>query len=126
MMNRNPYAKYKESSTTTSSKEELTLMLYEGALKFSNQAVAAIESNDAKRAHELIIKVQDIIQEFRVTLNKKYEIAFEFDRLYEYIIRRLVEANIKKDAEIMKEVRDLIRDFRDTWKEAMIIAKKVR
>lgn len=125
MMN-NPYAKYKESSTSTASKEDLTLMLYDGALKFCNQAIVAIDNKDFMKANTLIIKVQDIIEEFQITLNRKYEISNEFAVLYEYMFRRLIEANIKKDVAILEEMRDLLREFRDMWKEAMLLAKKSR
>lgn len=123
MTKQNPYSKLKENNVYTASKEELTLMLYEGALKFSNQAIVAIENKEVSKANDLIKRVQDIISELRFTLNKKYEISKELDNMYEYISRRLIDANLKKDKVVLEEVRDLIRDFRDTWKEAMKLAR---
>lgn len=120
----NPYDKYKQNSVTTATKEELTLMLYEGALKFCNRAITAIESNDTMGAHNAITRVQDIIREFQITLNRKYEVSKNFDVMYEYIHRRLIEANIRKDKDILLEMRDLLRQFRDLWKEAMVAAKE--
>ncbi len=119
----NPYAKFTNNAVFTASKEELTLMLYEGALKFTNQAIAAIEAKDLTKANELIIRVEDIIREFQITLNPKYEVSKNFAALYEYIYRRLIDANISKDIAILEEVRGLLRDFRDMWKEAMRLAK---
>jgi len=119
----NPYEKMIDNVVMTASKEELTLMLYEGALKFCNQATQAIEKKDFMRANLLLIRVQDIIREFQITLKRDNEISVYFDSMYDYMYRRLVEANYSKDNEIVAEVRDLIREFRDTWKEAMRLSK---
>ncbi len=119
----NPYGRMLEDSIMTASKDELTLMLYDGALKFCNQAIMAIEKKDMSKAHSLIIRIEDIIREFQVTLNHDYEISKQLDPLYDYMYRRLVDANVEKNIEILNEVRDLIRDFRDMWKEAMKLAK---
>lgn len=111
---------YKNNAIQTASPAELTLMLYEGAIKFCNIAIMAIENNDIKKAHENIIKVENIITEFRSTLDHKYPVWEDFDRVYDYIYRRLVEANIKKDKEILEEALGYIREMRDTWKEVMV------
>ena len=116
---RNPYAAYANSKITTASPAELTLMLYEGAIKFCNIAVVAIENKDIEKAHNNIMKAEKILQEFRNTLDKKYPVANDFDTVYVYLIRRLHEANIKKDTEILEEVLKHLRTMRDTWKEVM-------
>lgn len=118
------YSKYQNNSVMTASPAELTLMLYNGAIKFCNQAIKAIEENDKEKAHNLIMRVQDIIEEFQVTLDKKYEVAKSFEIMYDYILSRLVEANIAKDKEILIEVNGFIKELRDTWKEAMVISKQ--
>lgn len=115
----NPYAAYQNSKIMTASPAELILMLYDGAIKFSNIAVAAIEKNDIEKAHNNIIKTERIINEFRSSLDPKYPVSKDFDAVYVYLIRRLHEANIKKDAEIMEEVLKHLRTMRDTWKEVM-------
>ncbi len=71
----NPYGRMLEDSIMTASKDELTLMLYEGALKFCNQAIMAIEKKDMAKAHSLIIRIEDIIREFQITLSHDYEIS---------------------------------------------------
>ena len=119
----NPYDAYKSNAVFTASKEELTLMLYDGALKFCNQAHVALEKKDFEKCNEMSQKAQNIIMEFQATLNHKYEISAQLYTVYDYLLRRLVEANIKKDSEILIEVRDHIRTLRDTWKEAMKIAR---
>jgi len=120
----NPYAKYKTNSINTATPEELTLMLYNGALKFANQAMAALEAKDYLKFNQLIQRVQDIIREFQITLKPQYEISEQLDALYDYIYRCLFRANIRKDKELLTEATDLIRNMRDTWKEAMKLAKQ--
>jgi flagellar protein FliS len=123
-MTKNPYEQYKNNAIATATPAELTLMLYEGAIKFGNIAIKAIEEGDIQKAHTNIMKVQRIITEFRNTLDFKYPVAKDFDRVYEYLERRLVEANVSKDKEIMEEVVMHIRSMRDNWKEVMKRAKQ--
>ena len=124
MIAANPYGKVHENAILTASREELVLMLYEGALKFCNQAIAAVEKKEVEKANELIIRVQDIVREFQLKLDHQYEISGNFNSLYDYMYRRLVDANFSKDVEILCEVRDLLREFRDMWKEAMKAARQ--
>lgn len=120
----NPYAQYNNSKVLTASPAELTLMLYEGAIKFCNIAITAIEQKDMMKAHTNIVKVENIITEFRSTLNFKYPVAKDFENVYAYVFDRLVEANIHKDVEILNEVLEHLRVMRDTWKEVMRLTKK--
>lgn len=117
----NAYSQYNNSKILTASPAELTLMLYEGAIKFANIAITAIEHKDIQKAHTNIVKTQKIVDHFRATLDMKYPVAQDFDRVYEYLQRRLVEANVKKDKAIMDEVCGHLRSMRDTWKEVMRI-----
>ena len=94
-------------------------MLYEGAIKFCNVALTAVEQKDIPKAHNNIVKTQKIIEHFRMTLDMKYPVAKDFDRVYIYLEQRLVDANVKKDAEILKEILEHLRSMRDTWKEVM-------
>ena len=120
----NAYAQYKNSKILTASPAELTLMLYEGAIKFCNIAITAIEQKDIEKAHINIVKTQRIIEHFRLTLDMKYPVAQDFDRVYEYLARRLVQANVKKDKEILEEVLTHLHSMRDTWKEVMRINRE--
>ncbi len=113
------YAAYANNKIMTASPAELTLMLYEGAIKFSNLAIAGIEEKDIQKAHTNIMKVERIIEEFQATLNHKYPVSKDFDEVYSYLMIRLKEANIKKDKEIMEEVLKHLRTMRDTWKQVM-------
>ena len=116
MIQKNPYAAYNNSKIMTASPAELTLMLYDGAIKFTNIAITAIEKGDVEKAHNNIMKTERIIIEFQSTLDHKYEVANDFDAVYTYLIRRLRDANLKKDGEILEEVLKHLRTMRDTWK----------
>lgn len=115
----NPYAKYANNKIVTASPAELTLMLYEGAIKFCNIAILGIEEGSIQKAHDNITKAERIIQELKITLNHKYPVAKDFENIYNYLIRRLHQANMKKDKEILEEVNTHLRSVRDTWKEVM-------
>lgn len=115
---------YKESSIFTASPEELTLMLYNGLIKFIMQAQMAIDEKDVQKSHDCIVKAENIVSEFQVTLDKNYEISNNLMLIYDYMNRRLVDASIKKDREILSEVLDLAKDLRDTWTQAMKLAKQ--
>lgn len=116
---RNPFAEYTNNKIMTASPAEITLMLYEGAIKFCNIAIIAIENGEIEKAHVNIKKTQRIIEEFRNTLDHQYKVAEDFDRIYVYLLQRLFEANVKKDKEILEEVNMHLRSVRDTWKEVM-------
>ena len=118
------YAAYNNSKLMTASPGELTLMLYEGAIKFCNIAIVAIEHKDVEKAHTNIVKIENIVEEFRATLDHKYPVAEDFEKVYKYIYERLVEANMKKDKDILEEVLGHLRTMRDTWKEVMVRAKQ--
>ena len=120
----NAYAQYNNSKILTASPAELTLMLYEGAIKFCNIAITAIDQKDVEKAHLNIQKTQKIIEHFRLTLDMQYPVAKDFDRVYEYLGRRLIQANMKKDKEILEEVLEHLHSMRDTWKEVMRINRE--
>lgn len=115
------YDKYKENAILTSRPEELTLMLYNGMVKFIMQGINAIEKKDIEKANSSIIRAQDIITELQNTLDKNYNVSKSLNILYDYMYRRLLEANIGKDTDILNEVLFFARDLRDTWTEAIKI-----
>lgn len=113
------YAQYNNSKVLTASPAELTLMLYDEAIKFCNIAILAVEQKDIEKAHINITKTERIIDYFRQTLDMSYPVAEDFDRVYTYLSQRLIEANMKKDKEILEEVNQHLHSMRDTWKEVM-------
>lgn len=115
----NPYANYANTKIQTATPAQLTLMLYDGAIKFCNLAINAVEEGQIEMANTNIKKVEAIIAELRATLNFKYPVAKDFDNVYEYLGRRLLEANLHKDKEILEEVLSHLRVMRETWTEVM-------
>lgn len=118
-MNSNIANDYQRNAIMTASPAELTLMLYEGAIKFCNIALIGLEKKDMEKVNTNLKKAQAIITELRITLDHKYPVWEDFDRVYDYIYRRLVEGNISKDPEIVEDALKYIREMRDTWKEVM-------
>lgn len=120
----NGYSNYANNKIMTASPAQLTLMLYDGAIKFCNIAIAGIEAKDIEKAHNNIRRVERIIAEFRSTLDHKYPVAKDFDKVYEYLDYRLRQANLHKDKEMMEEVLKHLRSMRNTWEEVMKLAKQ--
>lgn len=120
----NPYQQYQQQSVMTATPGELTLMLYNGCIKFIKQARMAVENKEIEKASYAILRAQDIIQELMITLNKDYEISNNLYILYDYIYQRLVDANISKDIASLNEALELIKDLRDTWIEVISIDRK--
>ena len=110
---------YKRQQIMTASPAELTLMLYNGAIRFVNESILALEGGDMPKTHNANIKAQNIVREFMVTLDMQYEISQSWASLYEYIHYRLVQGNLKKDREMLVEARGLLTELRDTWHQAM-------
>jgi flagellar biosynthetic protein FliS len=110
---------YKSQQILTASREELTLMLYNGAIRFIAESVAATEKADFARANDRNQRAQDIVSEFMATLDMKYEISKNLWALYDYINYRLVQANLHKDVGQLEEAKGLLAELRDTWAEAM-------
>ena len=114
---------YKRQQIMTATPEALTLMLYNGCLKFIDEGVKALEEKQYEQANNSLIKAENIISEFRVTLNMEYEIAQQLMPLYNYAYDRLVEGNLKSDVSLIREGYDIIHELRDAWVQAM---KKAR
>ncbi len=113
------YAQYKNNKVNAASGPEITLMLYDGTIKFLNIASFAIENKDIQKAHTNIMKTEKIIDYLRNTLDMKYPVAQDFENMYSYIARRLVEANMTKDKEIVDEVNEHMHAIRDNWVAVM-------
>lgn len=120
----NPYQSYQQNSVMTASPQELTLMLYNGCLKFIRLAKKAMAEKKFEEKNTNIIKAQKIVQELHITLNPDVEISKSMGQLYEYINQRLIEANMKNNLEILEEVEGYVVEFRDTWKQAMELVKR--
>lgn len=114
---------YGMNRVETATPAELTLMLYEGAVKFCNVATVGLEKKDYEKVNTNIQKCRNIIVELTSTLNMKYPVAEDFKRMYDYIFALLTEANMKKDMELLERALEELRGMRDVWKEVMKNAK---
>ena len=115
---------YKRQQVLTATPEALTLMLYNGALRFMTEGRDAIEKKNFEEANTSLQKAQRIITEFRVTMKMEYEISHQLLPLYNYVYDRLVEANLKSDVTKIDEAKSIITDLRDAWAQAMVKARK--
>ncbi|NLM06631.1 MAG: flagellar export chaperone FliS [Tissierellia bacterium] len=115
---------YKQNSIMTASPEELTLMLYEGCIKFMNIAKEKMRVKDVQGAHNAIIRADDIITELNATLDMKYEISTEFRDIYIFVEGKLLDANLRKDISAIEDAIKVMQNLRDLWKEMMKVAKE--
>ncbi|KMY51829.1 MULTISPECIES: flagellar export chaperone FliS [Peribacillus] len=120
----NPYQSYQQNSVNTASPGELTLMLYNGCLKFMMLGKKAIEEGNIEEKNKNLLKAQNIIHELMVTLNMDVAVSKDMMTLYDFMNRRLVEGNMKNDLVAIEEVEGLVKEFRDTWKEAIQMNRK--
>ncbi len=114
---------YLERKVMTSTPQELTMMLYEGAVKFIKQAIIYNDQKNIEKTSNAILKAHAIYTELNSTLDMDYDISKELESLYSYMLIGLTEANVKKDSEKLKELQSLAENFCDMWKEAMKKAK---
>ncbi len=119
----NAAEEYRRQQILNAPPEQLTLLLYNGCLKFMDEGIEAIEGKKYEDANTSLQKAQRIISEFRLTLNMEYEISHQLLPLYNYVFDRLVEGNIKSDTSKVTEAKEIITELRDAWVEAM---KKAR
>jgi flagellar protein FliS len=115
----NPYQQYRATKVETAGSVDLVVMLYQGAVRFIRLGIDAIERNDGKAAHENLVRAQDIVVELLGSLNHEAggQIAGQLASVYDYCFRRLVTANVKKDAIPAREVVVIMRDLGTAWQE---------
>lgn len=120
------YQAYQNNAVNTASGGELTLMLYNGCIKFIKQAMKDVEANNYEGKNTNIQKAQNIIRELLITLDPKVEISKQFQPLYEFMLEQLTQANIENDKEKLEQVLELVTEFRNTWKQALIKHRKLQ
>jgi flagellar protein FliS len=118
MLYTNQYMKYKAQSINTATPGEQIVMLFERACLSLAQADRCIEMKDVPGAHNAIIKAQSIYQFLSDSLDMRVEISASLYTLYQYAIDELVTANLKKDAEIVRRILKMTREFEEVWREA--------
>ena len=114
---------YRQQQVMTATPEALTLMLYNGAIKFINESIEASKKKEYEKANTSCIKAQNIISEFRLTLKMEYEISKNLLALYNYAYDRLVEGNMNEDITKLEEAKDILSELRDAWAQAMKVVK---
>lgn len=115
----NPYQTYQKQAITTSKPEDLTLMLYQGLVKFIRLSKLAIQNNNFEESHKNNLRAQDILTELMVTLKTGYTISEQLQTMYDYMKSGLVEANISKNIEILEEVEGFALELTETWSNAI-------
>jgi flagellar protein FliS len=118
-MTYNALNQYKQNAVLTATPEELTLMLYDGGIKFMNIGKYSIENKDLEKAHSSLVRAQDIIIELSASLNMDYPISNDLRSLYDFVLDKLIAANINKDTKPVDEALEVMTDMRDTWKDVM-------
>lgn len=116
-----PFEQYRRVQAETSSGADLVLLLYQGAIRFMNRALAALDANNVEGAHNALVRAQDILRELQVTLNHQAggELAAGLASIYDYCVQRLIEANIRKAPEPVSEVKRIVQELAAAWEEAM-------
>jgi flagellar protein FliS len=122
----NPYQTYQKQAVTTSKPEELTLMLYQGLIKFIRLAKIALQNNNLEECHGYNLRAQDILSELMVTLKQGFTISDSLLSLYDYMKNRLIEANIGKKVELLGEVEEFAIELSETWSSAMKLNNKTK
>lgn len=123
----NQYVKqYQKSSIETASREQILIMLYDGAIQFLNKARVAMQNKDFEGINNNLIGAQNIIQEFINSMDREVapQLAENLISLYEYFIRRLVQANMKRQIEPIDEVLKYLKSLKATWEQAIVLAQK--
>ncbi|MBR1598324.1 MAG: flagellar export chaperone FliS [Lachnospiraceae bacterium] len=123
MAQKNPYAAYATNKIASATPAELTLMLYEGAIKFCNLAKIDMEKKEYGDSLGHVQRARNIIVELQSTLNFKYPVAKDFDNIYRYISDLMIKVNREHDMEALEEILTQLRDLRDIWKQVMKNAK---
>lgn len=126
MLNSQMANAYKTQQIMTAPPEQLTLLLYNGALRFLNESILAMEQGDISKAHNANMRVQDIVREFVLTLDMSYEISKNYAQLYEYTEYCLIQGNIKKDVAKLQQAKKVLEELREAWVGAMKQTRTVR
>ncbi len=117
----NPYKNYQKTQVTTASKEKILLMLYEGAIRFTKHAIVAMEEKKVAEKGKYISKATAILSELMATLDFKVggPLALELENLYIFMIDKLIEGNIRNDAECLRSVESILRTLYTAWQDVV-------
>jgi flagellar protein FliS len=121
----NAHQSYRQTQTQTAAPGELVVMLYRGATRFLASAIEALDARDMQTANNHLLRAQAIISELLETLDLKRggDIAQNLSNIYQYMNARLVDANLRKDAEPAREIEGLLRELLPSWEQVARQAK---
>lgn len=114
-------SRYRAMSVESASPGELVLMLYNESMRVMRDASAALDRRDVGTSSKNLIKAQDIVLELRTSLNPAAgkDMAANLNSMYEYIGGCLIEANVKKSQEPLRDAMKVMGNLRDGWQEAL-------
>ena len=118
------YNVYQQQSAMTASPGELTLMLYDGCVKFLKQSRMYMEDHEVEKASNTSLKAQNIITELMVTLDPQYEMSKNLYKLYDFMLHNVVQSNVKKDPSMLDTPIQMMSELRDTWQQAVRINRQ--
>lgn len=124
MSSHKPYQAYQNNAVNTASGGELTLMLYNGCIKFIKQAIRDMNEHNHEAKNSNIQKAQNIIQELMLTLDQEVEISRQMLPIYDYMQFQLKEGNINNQPEKLEEALQFAVEFRDTWKQVILKSRQ--
>jgi flagellar protein FliS len=112
---------YLRTQIQTASREQLVLMLYDGAIRFCEQARQMLTQEDIEGGHRFFLRAQNVVLELLYALDRESggEVAANLAALYTYMYNQLVEANVYKDVERVEHVLSILRSLRDAWSDAI-------
>jgi len=113
----NGHERYLETAVETASPARLIVMLYDGAIRFINEAAYAMQQRDYETQNTKLQRAQKIVAELISSLDfdKGGEIAENLFRLYTYMYNQLVEANINDSRDRLEHVVHLLSELREAW-----------
>lgn len=124
MLAKDPYKNYQQNAIMSAGPEELTTMLYNRLVKDMKLAQEQVVNKDYQSANNSMCHAQDIISHLMNTLNTNLEVGKNLEIMYDYMNRRLLEANIKKDVTILQEITGHAEEIRDTWVQAVKLSRQ--
>ncbi len=117
----NPYQRYKQTAILSASKEQVMLMLYEGAIRFTKMAIQASQDNNIAERGKNILKAYDIILEFQASLNHNVagDLPMQLDQLYVYMLEQYSKANMTGNIESLQSCLKVLENLYDGWNQVI-------
>jgi flagellar secretion chaperone FliS len=117
----NPYQRYKQTAILSASKEQIMLMLYEGAIRFTKVAIQATQDKNIPERGKNILKAYDIVLEFQASLNHNVagDLPKQLDQLYAYMLEQYTKANMTGNLEALQSCLKVLENLYDGWNQVI-------